>query len=128
MNKSNLAIMCELDKSYFYVLRKRNKEKYDFIFSFDSDYKKSLDKYLEYVETLIFNMQDVLEMYDGKRKEYANLLHRLGLSKMKNSSMGYSVDVNIAYRVRMSKKDFLSIYYGIIKKFEAILNEVKKTR
>lgn len=128
MNKSNLAIMYELDKSYFYTLRKRNKEKYDFIFSFDSDYKKSLDKHLEYVETLIFNMQDVLEMYDGKRKEYANLLYRLGLSKMKNSSMVYSVDVNIAYRVRMSKKDFLIIHYGIIKKFEAILNEVKKTR
>lgn len=128
MNRTDLAITYELDRSYFHMLRKSNKKKYDLIFSFDNDYRKSLDKYLEYIETLIFNMQDVLENYDGKRKEYATLLYKLGLSKTKNYSEVYNNDMRIAYRVRMNKKDFLNISCGIIKKFEAIINEVKKEK
>lgn len=128
MNKTNLATTYELGRTYFFMLRKSNKKKYDLIFSFDNDYKKSINKYLEYVESLIFNMQDVLEDYDGKRKEYAVLLYKLGLSKTRNYSMVYSNDISIVYRVRMNKKDFLTISYGVIKKFEAILNELKKEK
>ena len=48
--------------SYFHQMELNNKEKYNLIFSFDKDRKKSVLKYCSYVKTIILKMKKIIQL------------------------------------------------------------------
>ena len=52
MTLVNLSKKYGKSSAYFSVLKRVSREKFDFIFSFDKDREKSVEKYIQYVESL----------------------------------------------------------------------------
>ena len=75
MNLRELAKYFGYSENYFYVVRAMNREKFDFIFSFDSDIKKSAEKYCDYVTDLLTSAE---EMYYSDIEEFENKMVHIG--------------------------------------------------
>ncbi len=68
MNDHQLSKSFDLEKDYFAVLKHTNREKYNFIFSFDKDRKKSVLKYMNYIEELYSKVIDIFYSFDNPWK------------------------------------------------------------
>jgi len=86
MKLTDLAIRYNKSRSYFYVMKKDHKDKYDLIFSFDKDNTKSINLYMEYVEILKADIQKIFFEYEH-RKDFGIFLieHNFYENKEPNS-------------------------------------------
>jgi len=115
MSNSELAEHFGLSQSFFYALRRTNKEKFNFMFSFDTNRVNSCNKYLTYVENLFIWFQD--RLYD---REFRT---KLGEILIKDNylpnvpSNGYRV-ISIEESVFLVRDNYFRVNYSFIKRLE----------
>ena len=115
MSNSELAEHFGLSQSFFYALRRTNKEKFNFMFSFDTNRVNSCNKYLTYIENLFIWFQD--RLYD---REFRT---KLGEILIKDNylpnvpSNGYRV-ISIEESVFLVRDNYFRVNYSFIKRLE----------
>lgn len=64
-----LGLKHGLSQSFFPMMKKDNKEKFNYVFSFDEDKEKSIEIYLNNTESLIRDMEKLLFKYERRSVE-----------------------------------------------------------
>ncbi|MDQ1264549.1 MAG: hypothetical protein QG559_1550, partial [Campylobacterota bacterium] len=110
MNLTQLSKYFNRCDSYLSTIKNIDKEKFDFIMSFDSDAKKSVVKYFEFVGNLINNLQK--EIYEN-RELFRNILPKVGYkySKTHKTLSGFERSL---FSIRM---DFLGVRYKLLQRY-----------
>jgi hypothetical protein len=106
--------------NYFFVMKNQNRERFDFISSFDKDdFRKSVYKYQEYVTDLFFEAQEIYPQLN--REQLDNILLELGYN---NQSIYQEVRRQVFQdRINMlvTDEDALSIHFGTVKKLQQFI-------
>jgi len=130
MRNNSLRRMARIfDKSqdYFYVMKSQNRERFDFISSFDKDnLRKSVYKYQEYVTDLFFEAQEIYPQLN--KEQLDSILLELGYN---NQSPYQGVRKQVFQdRINMlvTDEDALSIYFGTVKKLQQFIKLSKETK
>lgn len=107
--------------SYFSAIKQIDKDKFDFIMSFDADRKKSVIKYFEFVGNLINNLQQ--EIYNN-RELFIDVLPKAGYnySKTHKTLSGFERSL---FSIRM---DFLGVRYKLLQRYIEIDNLIKEAK
>lgn len=123
MVDSKISLYFKKHLTYFSCLKYLNQEKYDFIFSFDSNRVISVKKYIAFTEDLINKMSYVLNFYNAA--EYGQLLNDTGLVKNKNYNQNYDKECLFVFRYR-EDCDYFDITMHHIQKYSKIINAFEK--
>lgn len=121
MRLSEVAIKLGYSKDYFHIMRSHNKDKYDFILSFDNSASNSVKKCIDYIIKLSKQMEVILYEYDNKKNKYGKLLQEKKISNCKSVYGTYQTDDVVVFRIRAEDKDFLAIPLPTIKKWEKVV-------
>jgi len=123
---TQLAEIVGLSKSYFFILRHKTRERFDYMFSFDFNYKKSFFMYIERVEGLTFEISDILNKVQ-RHCRYGEMCKQLGFSKVhnKNRTQVFDRESNTVNQLRLEDKDFLNIRFITLKRWIKIVDYVK---
>ena len=104
-----------IDRNTFSVMKIQNREKFDFIFSFDKNPDTSYEKYKEYVENTISKLQQIT--YDNK-EDIKKILKKYGY---KSDRSWYNFEESLF----SLKKSAQSVRYSQFKRYEKILKELE---
>jgi len=121
-DKSLRRIARIFDKSpdYFYVMKSQNRERFDFISSFDKDnFRRSVYKYQEYVADLFFEAQDIY-LYLGEEKLDTILLELGYNTQSPYQSVRRQIFQN-QVNMLVTDEDALSVYFRTVKKLQQFI-------
>jgi hypothetical protein len=122
MTNYALSLKFNLKPYYFGSMECNNKEKYDFIMSFD-DYKiKSLNLYIQFVKNTIFKMENILDFYTNKEWLYGKILFDNKISNFGARKQVYLEDCKSIYQYRETTNEYLSISYSVILRWKLIID------
>ena len=113
MNNIELSKKFNLSVSYFYVMKKLNAEKYEFVFGFDNNRLQSINKYIQYVETIKQQVNNIISKFDTN--ELNKWLVSNGIY-----NYGYSAD-SLFMMLYSERKTLLNHQLSDIRKFEKIV-------
>lgn len=120
----NLALDLELSHAYFYVVKKNQRDRFDFMFGFDDNRIKSIHMYLDYVKELRSKTEKILYRWDSNPTEFSTLLFNAGYETKINPShiwqLYYGIEKAV-HRVRIDNADWMKIDYPVIKRWEKII-------
>jgi len=113
MNNSELSRHFGFDKDYFAVMKTTNRAKFYYIFTFDKDKVKSVNKYIYYIEELYSKVIDIYYSFDNPSL-LIGWLCRVGV---------YQNVMLVDFEKTIFKvfDSFLSVQFNIVKKFEDII-------
>lgn len=112
--------------SYFHQMELNNKEKYNLIFSFDKNRKKSVLKYCSYVKTIILKMKKILDFYENKTWLFGKTLIKAGISKDYGATQIYLETYYAVSPAKFDLKGFISIKHTLLIKWEKIIQLLYK--
>jgi len=126
-NLKELSAQLGNSEAYFSVVKNKTPEKFDYIFSFDFNYSKSLNMYIAKVERLLCDIEKVIRKVK-RYSRYGNLCKELGLSNMANTNRTqvFKQEEKIIYQIRPNDSDFLKIYFNHIQRWQTILEYLKE--
>jgi len=128
MRENSLRRIAKIfDKSpdYFFVMKSQNRERFDFISSFDKDnLRKSVYKYIDYVVDLFFEAQEIYLYLEEKQLD--NILLELGYENKSNyQSTRRQVFQDQIHRL-VTDEEALSVYFGTVKKLQQFIKLSKE--
>jgi len=123
MRENSLRRIAKIfDKSpdYFFVMKNQNKERFEFIASFDKDnFRKSVYKYQGYVADLFFEAQVIYS--DLQEEKLDNILLELGY----NNKSNYQSTRKQAFESQIHRlvidDEALSVYFRTVKKIQQFI-------
>jgi hypothetical protein len=114
-------------QDYFSVMKSQNRERFEFISSFDKDnFRKSVYKYIDYVVDLFFEAQEIYPQLN--KEQLDSILLELGYN---NQSPYQGVRKQVFQdRINMlvTDEDALSIYFGTVKKLQQFIKISKEIK
>ena len=119
----DLAIHYGFASSYFSVMKNTNQEKFNFVFSFDENKKRSLEKYIEFVSSVISNMEKVLFSFD-KKHDYGVWITKLDLTNIKNLTSVYCSDERAIFKYR-EEEEYIGLKFNSLQKWLKIIEQFK---
>ncbi|MEA2017801.1 MAG: hypothetical protein U9N59_05075 [Campylobacterota bacterium] len=124
MKQLHLARKYDLSDSYFGVLKKNHPEKHKFIFGFDLNKEKSVESFLNFVQNLIIDIQNI-QMQFKNAHEFGKWLCKYNLYSASNFTENSRVIDKVVYS---SRRTFLSIQYPLLQKLIKIREIYKSDR
>jgi len=126
MNLTNLAKRVGKSNSYFFIVKKTNKELFDFYFSFDKDNLKSYYLALEKIENAMLLVQNIyFELEENKLKvQFSKYLSEKNVYKNKHTFLVVESDIYLKKRY-VNYKTYLK-HLQIIKYYEDFKKELEK--
>jgi len=121
-DKSLRRIARIFDKSpdYFYVMKSQNRERFDFISSFDKDnFRKSVYKYQEYVADLFFEAQEIY-LHLGT-EQLDTILLELGYNTQSPYQSVRRQIFQNQVNMLVTDEDALSVYFRTVKKLQQFI-------
>lgn len=115
-----------LNTSYFGSMECNNKEKYNFIMSFDFNKIKSVNFYIQFVKKLILKMENILDFYTNKEWLYGKKLFDNKISNFGARKQVYLEDCKSIYQYRETTNKYLSISYSVILRWKLIIDLLYK--
>lgn len=112
--------------TYFAAMRSTNKKKYEKLLSFDSDAFTSIAKYVQYVESIVIGMEEVLNATNAKK--YNEVLIKSGIINNINPIQNFERENLAVFKIRESDADFISILYPSILKWERVIKAYRELR
>ena len=106
--------------SYFHQVKTNNKEKYDLMLSFDENPKMSILKYIDYVKSVLDQMEMVL--HDFEDGEYGKMLYKHKILNHTNFNAIYDDEVSVIFAIRDELRDYLKINLLQLRKWEKIID------
>ena len=114
-----------ISKNYFYQIKRQSPNKYQYIFSLDSDKIKSIKKYVKYVEAILQQMEKILIDENFIGIKYGNIIKKIS-NTSKKAYHNYYTDCKIVFQSRFKDKDFLTLKYDTLLRFEKIIKVYNK--
>jgi hypothetical protein len=107
-------------QNYFYVLKNQNREKFDFIKSFDEDdFRQAVYKYIDYVTAKFLEAQVIYSQLNTEQLD--NILAQLGY----NNQSPYQSTRRQEFQNRIHRlileEENLTIHYDTVKKLEQFI-------
>lgn len=126
MTNYALSLKFNLKPYCFGSMQCNNKEKYDFIMSFDTDKIKSVNLYTRFVKNTIFKMEKILDFYTNKEWLYGKILFNNKISNFGARKQVYLEDCKSIFQYRQTINEYLSISYFLILKWKLIIDLLYK--
>lgn len=122
MTNYALSLKFDFKPYYFGSMQCNNKEKYDFIMSFNINKIKSLNLYIQFVKNIIFKMENILDFYTNKEWLYGKILFDNKISNFGARKQVYLEDCKSIYQYRETTNEYLSISYSVILRWKLIID------
>lgn len=126
MTNYALSLKFNFKPYYFGSMECNNKEKYDFIMSFDTNKIKSVNLYIKFVKNTIFKMEKILYFYTNKEWLYGKRLFDNKISNFGARKQVYLEDCKAIYQYRETINEYLSISYSVILRWKLIIDLLYK--
>lgn len=122
MTNYALSLKFDFKPYYFGSMQCSNKEKYDFIMSFNINKIKSVNLYIQFVKNIIFKMENILDFYTNKEWLYGKILFDNKISNFGARKQVYLEDCKSIYQYRETTNEYLSISYSVILRWKLIID------
>jgi len=115
-----------ISKNYFYQIKKQSPDKYKKIFSFNEDKIKSIRSYIKYVENILYTMEKILIDENFIGIKYGKIMKKIS-NTSKKVYHNYYTDCKIVFQSRFEDKDYLTLKYDTLLRFENIIKIYKES-
>lgn len=113
MNLSQLSIRFTNDRNTFFVMRKQNPEKFNYIMSFDDNNVYSVQKYIKHIEDMLKKVTDFYYTFEDD-KDFGSWLVEKGIIKKRHQRQWF-VEALFAYR-----DNFFRMRFRFVKTLEKV--------